>query len=118
MDVTVEYVKMCEQAEEIQAMVHKKEFTNKDFFARVASDDIPDVWMPRIDQLIEMIDVDDQTHEKDKVTYLRDILAMQTKTTHENNSIGSMEQLTMMTVMRVNYGKVWNVKDKVWEQEQ
>jgi hypothetical protein len=118
MDVSPEYVKMCEKAEEIQK--HKREFTYEDYvFCAYCKKvhlslhtDKDVVWLPRQDQLQEMV-----MDTKYGVALLRNFYDWAVDggfLRHERKwHLWSMEQLWLAFVMKELWNKHWNGEDWV-----
>lgn len=115
MDTSEEYIRMCEKAEEIQALF-KWEYhdfhwdTNEN---KLCIDEIStrSVWLPRQDQLQEIL-IGKDNH---RCWFLYSDLAHTLKDVHNfamNTAwgLGSMEQLWLAFVMREKFNKTWNGK--------
>ena len=118
MDLSTEYVMMCEAAKEIQEMVASREMTNKDFVASKGSG--APIWLPRQDQLVDMmISREDEDTADAEYNSHTDVLAWKTKklseTIKKNPAIISMEMAWLATVMKYFYAKTWNLVKKEWE---
>lgn len=135
MDTSPEYLKICEKAEEIQALrrEQKHENTGKwqmgDFYFdllgqvhivdeyRDAWSDEPDylhhpaecVWLPRQDQLQEMV-WEGSKNTRSLVLEFADWLEYKTNYRRE-----SLEQLWLAFVMKEKYSKLWSGQDWVKE---
>ncbi len=130
MDTTPKYIKMCEGAGEIQ----KTEIQNGDWFCyrfeiefeikcfgsygfRNHSDFTKIIWLPRQDQLQEMVKtylfhIWNEGHEK--------FHAMASTGQRDGHKIGvfsSLEQLWLAFVMHEKYGKVWDDEKEEWVEE-
>lgn len=122
MDYSVEYVTMCEAATDLQEMVDHREITQKDFFAKKDGEDGRGIWLPRQDQLQELIfdmrtggdeaENKEEDHGRHMIgTILEDIHDSFVK----NPFTFTLEQACLCLFMKeVNY-KVWNVIAKQWE---
>jgi len=135
MDTTPKYIKMCEMAEEIQEGWEPKEgncayslrggayilFTQViligDALGRFKFDH---TWLPRQDQLQEMINQDCVLHEQIELfgewcnpydEYQRDHCR---RMQNYVESLASFEQLWLAYVMHEKYGKVWDDKKEEW----
>jgi hypothetical protein len=132
MDTSLEYVKMCERATEIQSVRPRgKEFEDGDFVGwlhgtesgyRVSypAQDFPDergsgdIWLPRQDQLQEVVidKIDCPSHSAFAIIinlgsrFLR--MAQDTATFDYWIQFLSMEQLWLAFVMHEKYNKKWN----------
>ena len=122
MDISKEYIKMCEKAEEIQKWTYK----NRDQFDYMFSKHTEDVvraidiwcglssddwiWLPRQDQLQEMIPKFKKDENIDLYWMLKALHDFQVLYTADLG-IKSMEQLWLAFVMKEKYNKVWNGKD-------
>lgn len=113
MDTSKGYVKMCEKAKEIQKL-RPKHWHNE--YAELCSGDIHDfweyskdidkmVWLPRQDQLQEMVNI---KTVNDFVNALIERLAFEYRN-------GSMEQLWLAFVMAELYKKRWNGEEWICE---
>ena len=128
MDTSETYIKMCEKAEEIQAIWRDKEgdyyIAFWDSKARISHEDdegaykgLPpksNIWLPRQDQLQEMIGF---THKEKRLhSFIRfvewgygsSVFAKQPEEIFE-----SMEQLWLAFAMKEKYSKVWDGEDWV-----
>ena len=123
MDTSKEYIKMCEKAEEIQKLwkptvadFHTsydwKEFHTVEFDYDSSKIDIlgcpPHIWLPRQDQLQEMVK-SDTIINWDFYHFINDGL------TDYLDYFNSMEQLWLAFVMKEKYNKTWNGEDWVIE---
>jgi len=114
MDTSKEYLKMCEKAGEIQRVHQWQEgdcFINPSgflgFYCGQCSSEYgfyeKSVWLPRQDQLQEMIGGDIQYRWDRCNEFWFDI-------TH---SVGSFEQLWLAFVMKEKFNKIWNGEEWV-----
>lgn len=153
MDTTAEYIEMCQKAEEIQGLRPKIEFnhyTNQfedgDFVVdeyneiRVyhsdskgegfIADEIIICWLPRQDQLQEMVIeskwwidlfIDADTKDRRFVPQCEPYILFQEFINHckwsyqKGNSFLTMEQSWLSFVMKKNFSKTWNPETKTWE---
>ena len=118
MDVSHEYIKQCEKAEEIQLGRRVGELEEGDFYSRdgltgeiFCYEYMPDtgVWLPRQDQLQEMVEWEipgSMTFKMEAFCYFAMHWAKR------ENEGGSFEQLWLAFVMK-EYGKVWNGEEWV-----
>ena len=134
MDTSIEYIKMCEKAEEIQKLwkptvadFHTsydwKEVHTVEFDYDSSEIDIlgcpPHIWLPRQDQLQEMlIDKIGGNHIALLSVLIRSDLFCQAGLGHyvsspNYNYTNSMEQLWLVFVMKEKYNKIWNGEDWV-----
>jgi len=138
MDTSIEYIKMCEKAEEIQkiwkprvgdlAWRGTKYLPTKDACGYLTDVDVFDtqgykargsVWLPRQDQLQEMlIDKIGGNHIALLSVLIRSDLFCQAGLGHyvsspNYNYTNSMEQLWLVFVMKEKYNKIWNGEDWV-----
>ncbi len=121
MDTSKEYIKMCEKAEEIQALSPRKRYAI-DLYAfdggihtydlyRPEEYHCAAIWLPRQDQLQEMVESNVEIYTivyLDKEWYLGDGYGG-----IERPSYPSAEQLWLAFVMEEKYNKIWNGED--WE---
>jgi len=122
MDTSKEYIKMCDKALEIQALKREEKHkgTGKwiagDFWTTVfhsdkyrifvVGDQIECIWLPRQDQLQDMITIAQSPSE------LVDLLLLFLEFAGPNYSkLFSMEQLWLAFVMKENSNKVWDGSD-------
>jgi hypothetical protein len=110
MDVSKLYVEMCEKAEEIQdecptaiMEVIKSFFRRKDPLNN-------DIWLPRQDQLQEMIKTESNF---DLIKEFRDWQMEDKKIKIDWLLNWSMEQLWLAFVMKKKYGNTWDGKEWV-----
>lgn len=149
MDTSIEYVKMCKAAEEIQSLHEKYDQTDSlitNLYSGLREIDgswaagqsivgpngqdlkygVLDVWLPRQDQLQHMVNED---HIKNKYdlkneNYRWYLIGSFYKFTCKNAkhtcqlsvTYTSLEQLWLMYVMYINFGKYWNAKQEAWQQ--
>ena len=145
MDCSVDYIKMCEKAEKIQKSI--SDLKDGDFIAdwRFKKDEVivyhplihdagfgeegPDDeftwWLPRQDQLQEIIQAQVKCHGKDelywKINWFWEFVQATCFTHGENyghlteQAYPSMEQLWLAFVMKEKYKKVWDGKE--WKEE-
>jgi hypothetical protein len=121
MDTSEQYIKMCEKAVELQNNGQRFLRDNYSFWVNpvhhilITSGRMPrgDIWLPRQDQLQEMI--------KPKIIYGNNALNLHLSL-HKfldnclkfKIKIGySMEQFWLAFVMKENFGKIWNGEDWV-----
>ena len=120
MDVSSEYVKMCEKAVEIQALAPKPTILGGNFWHYPeGATGAPIVWLPRQDQLQEML----RYYPKDRPSELiygnlAIIFGDWCASLHNTytkylrlEAKMSMEQLWLAFVMKEKYNKVWNGAD-------
>lgn len=104
MDTSETYIKMCEKAEEIQELRTPRNYDDTMSFWYEGT---PNVWLPRQDQLQEMVG------EKSEVMLLEYILCFVFDTkkhwwrTEYTKQFDSMEQLWLAFVMKEKYNKIW-----------
>ncbi len=114
MDTSKKYIKMCEKAEEIQRRWEhiqgdfyfdgaNKKVKNKNTTFKLA-ENYPCIWLPRQDQLQEMIGEEWWKILGDFVDYITSI----------HPSVESFEQLWLAFVMWEKYQKVWNDRRGEW----
>lgn len=120
MDTSKEYIEMCRKAAEIQEVWEPKDgdFSTGDFSTGVGSVivQMPSkwswkpkvIWLPRQDQLQDMVDWSGYGYKVSTICYQIDEF-------YEKGGIvwGSMEQLWLAFVMHEKYGKKWNGGDWV-----
>ena len=112
MDTSKQYIKMCEGAKEIQmSCCRSLPLENLFFIKKLNALSLYDsnrfrhewytdrIWLPRQDQLQEMIDGD----------WVKSFITFMWWYQDENTEIyKSMEQLWLSLVMKEEYGKTWN----------
>ena len=106
MDTSKEYVLMCEKAEEIQKI---RKHGEADYYGDTL--DGHRCWLPRQDQLQEMIISFGHGHQNSGI--LIGVSSFSYKYRYDN---GSMEQLWLAFVMKEKYQKTWNGKEWVKNQ--
>lgn len=137
MDISKKYIKMCKKAKEIQKLwkpitgdlyvdnrqtKKEAEITPSGIFLRHVIDGQEEwfIWLPRQDQLQEMIDdpiefaIDKFYSLQEYGNAFHDYIDNQTDSKYWK-SMQSMEQLWLAFVMKEKYNKVWDGKD--WEKE-
>lgn len=150
MDVSREYIEMCEKAQEIQ--ISKKHYYLRDEFfynrygeictvvnidinegcnipklaffddSTLVSDWVKEeelsklIWLPRQDQLQEMIEIDEYLLEnKTRGLRLAEHCEGWCLSDKYMEQFETMEQLWLATVMKEKYNKQWNPENKEWE---
>lgn len=114
MDLSEEYVRMCEESVEIQESFNYRQAktTNKDF---IAKKDDKLIWIPRQDQLQDfMVFPDDMLREND-FNNLKAMTVELITTFEKNPAVITMEMAWICTVMRFLHNKQWNFVNKTWE---
>jgi len=110
MDKSQEYILMCEKAKEIQHQYFKTDkicHNEKNYYERGFP--FPDdksynlIWLPRQDQLQEMINEVNYHKVWNFYEFVMDDIGSESKK--------SMEQLWLAYVMRHKYNKIWSEKD-------
>ena len=112
MDTSSEYVKMCEKAEEIQDYYQLK-YANRDFTPSLHDFLYVETWLPRQDQLQEMVKAKSVFDLMDSFYYLFLCLEENGFNFRDNYKNFSMEQLWLAFVMRERHGKRWTGEDWV-----
>ena len=123
MDTSKEYILMCEKATEIQKIFNKRSLEENDFINREKKDPkregfIIIIWLPRQDQLQEMIigkttyaDLEEQFNNTLN-TWFEISYNFDPKIDEKlDMAHWSMEQLWLAFVMVEKYNKIWNGKD-------
>lgn len=105
MDLSTEYVVMCDTASEIQIL--KTQYDNKDFVVKI---DNRSFWLPRIDQLIEEI-LKYEDKEKNNIMILLNCSMSAAK---QFPFADTLEKLLLCVLMINICGKGWDVKNKKW----
>ena len=147
MDTSETYIKMCEKVEEIQLLRREEHNMNTrkwqpgDFWCHIglrpdnfvfivpdvkdAWDNIPEyihhprecIWLPRQDQLQEMIDWEGKYNLVFVGSPQNIGLRVNKLTSYYDLRFSSMEQLWIAFMMKENYNKIWNGEDWVKEIE-
>jgi hypothetical protein len=128
MDTSVEYIKMCEKAEEIQSL-RWPDFFAGDWFISFhgypmvigsvlpADEDLHrrgEIWLPRQDQLQKLLSKVKSVYQNSLPERVWTLQSAFNKFTHELytheecDNWTSMEQLWLAFVMSEKYNKVWN----------
>ncbi len=121
MDTSKKYIKMCEEAGEIQELKKVRDVAH-DFYTDVdqCTTIWRTVWLPRQDQLQEMVLEYEDVVEK--VQSLKDFIFITHKKIGQNSvwmtdsyiiALKSMEQLWLCFVMKEKFNKQW--KDGTWK---
>ena len=116
MDTSETYIKMCEKAEEIQEQYHN--FNDDKCFRTNPTTHYPApgephiVWLPRQDQLQEMVSTNYWSDIERFSGFCKNKLLLEPL---RNIKEQSMEQLWLAFVMKEKYGKYWNGNDWVKE---
>jgi len=147
MDVSKKYIKMCEKAKEIQKLWkyengdwYASQMTKEGYFIGVVSKDYEKlcsntqveapyyqeyseycIWLPRQDQLQEIIIDKYKDYEEDKYIQLTFEFYAFIGSGRKRKGIRklySMEQLLLAFVMYKRYGKIWNDKEEKWIEEE
>ena len=132
MDFSEEYIVMCEASTELQGMLKEREITNKDFMAKKTSEDEEEtkpsgadfngdmsdyIWLPRQDQLQEMLMGAKLEGDTDPT---QDNIGEMVEDLHEtivkNPVMISFEQMWLCLFMKHFYMKTWNIIEKKWEE--
>jgi len=131
MDTSKKYIKMCEKAEEIQGQRHiPTDWQKGDWFLRAGTSwievvshqinfsnlSIPrgTVWLPRQDQLQEMMDKWYKNNPHVLVSDFYDSIYEEPMPSYYvPKNFTSMEQLWLAFVMREKYHKIW--KEDTWK---
>jgi len=128
MDVSSEYVKMCEKAEEIQELKHGYGYDDVVLCDRYLHKDIPLVqskgflWLPRQDQLQEMVWKEITEKSNSSAVWSSWDIFVQCigemmhcsdcgKAYNNYDKFTSMEQLWLAFLMNEKYDKVWDGED-------
>ena len=109
MDTSAEYVKMCEKAHEIQAT--KPEVIRPVDFWGIWNGCYPHVWLPRQDQLQEMVKRQGVFHTKAiqiEWIHFRDWIENFIERPTVQNFQQSWEQLWLAFVMKEKFNKTWD----------
>jgi hypothetical protein len=113
-DTSKTYVKMCEKAIEIQQVFPTITPDDRSFWV----DDFnsgKSVWLPRQDQLQEMVKSDIHPHWQLNSFVDAGISDYIQEMNEYAKQFSSMEQLWLALVMREKYSKIWN--GEVWEEQ-
>jgi len=125
MDTSKKYIKMCREAEEIQLYRTLWKRCKAGDFAYNADEDIvevqedvvmllaEDVWLPRQDQLQEMVFGNYPNDSSYCGCVINSLGAW--FNWREHKRLFSMEQLWLAFVMREKFQKLWNDKEEKWE---
>jgi len=115
MDISIEYVMMCRMAEEIQSEGKKQGvFTSKHDFLKYVSEGCCNVsvWLPRQDQLQEMLDGEHWEKICKLYTFGN---SRQNDTIYLNSDkFNTLEQLWLAFVMHEKYQKKWSSEEQKW----
>lgn len=115
MDTSPEYILMCEKAERtVPELFYRGTFNSHDFTFQVPGNDLS-WWLPRQDQLQEMLLADGYgiwALLLDFAKYAQQVLIHEQvgKSVHET-PYESMEQLWLAFVMKEKHQKAWNGKE-------
>ena len=108
MDTSKEYIEMCRQAErDAPELFYKSSFNIHDFTFKVEGNDLL-WWLPRQDDLQEMISLASHQHPQDLLRIFYEWVQH-----HDFKWIhfyASMEQLWLAFVMKEKYNKIWDGK--------
>ena len=103
MDCGNDYIKMCEKAEEIQGIWnHEQHFLDRPHSYIVDNGRSGWTWLPRQDQLQEMVGSDWRYIFSKFMWWYTDVDIRQLEI------IGSMEQLWLAFVMKEKFNKIWD----------
>lgn len=129
MDTSEQYIKMCKEAEEIQTIYWDEDYFESlsDFYADNFADPMDfyadrekmmregkwRVWLPRQDQLQEMVANPEHKDSSWKVSdlYYKMHHFYNVKYSDYPSSFASMEQLWLAFVMEARWNKHWNGED-------
>jgi hypothetical protein len=119
MDTSEKYIKMCEKAQEIQEtrkIKMSKKFKIIDFTDII----IDKVWLPRQDQLQEMVEgnIAEKFHKFCQFVYPPIIPSEESVVEFINvftNTFSSFEQLWLAFIMKDKHNKFWNSEKEEWQ---
>ena len=100
MDTSETYFKMCEKAEKLQLLHREERHLSSEF-----------IWLPRQDQLQEMIDTSWITAFEEFINWCCEVYIGEKIGYRDINGISSMEQLWLAFVMLKRFGKRWDGND-------
>jgi len=103
MDKSKTYIKMCEKAKEIQQLAPSPTYEDKEFWH--IDDDGDNTWLPRQDQLQEMV------KRGNAKFHPYNLLWRLMRFAHNSFDCTTMEQLWLAFVMKEKYNKTWNGED-------
>lgn len=128
MDISKEYIEMCEKAQEIQEQWKHSIRNNGDWYfneelngAYVVSDidqgDNICVWLPRQDQLQDMLNrsVIEKLIKFNDFMYPPLSIIKPELSEEKLKTFPSFEQLWLRFVMKEKYNKIWDINCKNWE---
>jgi len=137
MDISKEYIEMCEKAQEIQNYRQTMGLPSKSFISYkgdwfchvggvilVANQDIyqkPGTWLPRQDQLQEIMLEDKCRYDTEKYVTVNEVLLddfnrfVSFFVHQKGERINSFEQYWLKFVMKEKFNKIWNNEIKNWE---
>jgi hypothetical protein len=102
MDTSPEYIKMCEKAKEIQELWHNIDRDENCFYAFVPEAEESSIWLPRQDQLQEMVRQTNETSPELNQRFNDHLYNL-----HIGEDKYSFELLWLIFVMREEYNKNW-----------
>lgn len=121
MDISAEYINMCSKAQEIQKKWAHSNRSSGDWYfhnelgaayvvSEIDQDDKDCIFLPRQDQLQEMIDGDLSVKMEDIYLYNYSTGFVWLSDGH----LSSFEQLWLAFVMNEKYNKIWDKDKKEW----
>lgn len=113
MDISEQYIIMCEEATEIQLVGKKMQpdgsVNQKDYWVKKESGDL--IWLPKQDQLQALIPSAINGQFVDEVSLiLQELSVVLTK----NPFVDTMEKTWLVYVMKKIYGKTFSIKTNKW----
>lgn len=129
MDTTFKYIKMCEKAQEIQELKYNPMIggnfyfnkdnnqigTDKECTLSQFSKNKDSIWLPRQDQLQEMVEIDIFTCFKSGTLEIENYSTNKTSIYFEQ--FITFEQLWLAFVMKEKFSKIWNEEQQDWINE-
>lgn len=134
MDISKQYIKMCQDAQEIQVLKKELGFEDLDYFYIgkenfkkepmilvqgysyhiFSKDDVnfeKFVWLPRQDQLQDLVIGDDHRYD-DLFLYFKDFVLV--SPLYSGESYLSLEKLWLLFIMDFLYQKQWDFESETW----
>jgi len=133
MDISQEFIDMCYKASEIQALrpvgekyqagdvfVEETMNTNSERKRYISNGEQKryewDVWIPRLDQLIDLIKHYDKKDCRSLINYLDSAkYGINADKDSEYNSFKTLDRYTLCFVMKESFNKIWDLEEDIWK---
>ena len=118
MDTSAEYIKMCDDASEVQELRPENDFKSfywsETLFNRQGAEKTVICWLPRQDQLQEMIRSENLWMDLEQEEGVWSAAWSGQGEIMLRSNFASMEQLWLAVVMHECYNKAWSTEKEEW----